>query len=281
MDTLLHVGLGNALLATGLALFAALVARRWRRPALVHSLWLLVLLKLLTPPLVHVPLPWPGAPEEGVMAEPAPEGDEPCCPASGALREAEAPAALLEEARPPSDVPAWAPEPAAAWGPSWQAVVLAVWLAGSCAWWAVAGRRQPTDSGFPFTAPRDGEYWCYAAGLRDGRVLTPPAPPNEPLLKLRVDTVPPKIEAHLSRPRAGKMRLDWDVEDENLDLSTLQIEYRPAGQEGWSSSSAPAVAKGVIAWDVGASPAFEARVTVKDKARNEARKIVTFRAPKN
>src|SRR5207249_8996097 len=29
-----------------------------RRPALVHSLWLLVLLKLLTPPLWPIPLSW-------------------------------------------------------------------------------------------------------------------------------------------------------------------------------------------------------------------------------
>src|SRR4051812_25219126 len=62
METLLHVGLGNALLATALALLAAAGGRVWRRPAVRHALWLLVLLKLVTPPVVSIPLPsfaWP------------------------------------------------------------------------------------------------------------------------------------------------------------------------------------------------------------------------------
>ena len=58
METLLENGLSNALMATVLALFAAALGSRCRRPALVHSLWLLVLLKLVTPPLVRVPIPW-------------------------------------------------------------------------------------------------------------------------------------------------------------------------------------------------------------------------------
>ena len=57
MDTLLHVGLSNALLATVLALVTAGVCAVWRRPALAHGLWLLVLLKLVTPPLVPLSVP--------------------------------------------------------------------------------------------------------------------------------------------------------------------------------------------------------------------------------
>jgi hypothetical protein len=52
MDTLLDLGLKNAILVMGLALVvagAALFCRR--RPALVHTLWLLVLLKFLVPPV--------------------------------------------------------------------------------------------------------------------------------------------------------------------------------------------------------------------------------------
>jgi bla regulator protein blaR1 len=56
VETLLHLGLSNALVATVLAVAAAGVSRLVRRPALVHSLWLLVLLKLVTPPLVSVPV---------------------------------------------------------------------------------------------------------------------------------------------------------------------------------------------------------------------------------
>src|SRR4051812_38404526 len=75
MDTLLHAGLSNALMAAVLALPAAAVARLGRRPALAHALWLLVLLKLLTPPLIPIPVFWPGGePEAGeqVAAGPRP-----------------------------------------------------------------------------------------------------------------------------------------------------------------------------------------------------------------
>src|SRR5262249_4957108 len=62
MDAVLHALLGNALLAAALAVPALAAGRLRSRPALVHSLWLLVLLKLLTPPLLTVPLPWPAPP---------------------------------------------------------------------------------------------------------------------------------------------------------------------------------------------------------------------------
>ena len=50
MSTFLGIGLANALMATLLALLAAVVGRVWKKPALRHGLWLLVLLKLVTPP---------------------------------------------------------------------------------------------------------------------------------------------------------------------------------------------------------------------------------------
>src|SRR5437879_6255717 len=58
MHPLLEMILSNALVATLLAVLAALVSHVVRRPALTHALWLLVLLKLVTPPLVPVQLPW-------------------------------------------------------------------------------------------------------------------------------------------------------------------------------------------------------------------------------
>ena len=57
MNYLLDALLANALVALFLAVLAALIASRVRRPALVHALWLIVLLKLITPPLFS--LHWP------------------------------------------------------------------------------------------------------------------------------------------------------------------------------------------------------------------------------
>src|SRR5215469_13256454 len=60
MSTLLTFGLANAVCAALLATVALIAGRFCRRPAVLHSLWLLVLLKLVTPPwwpitVAHLP----------------------------------------------------------------------------------------------------------------------------------------------------------------------------------------------------------------------------------
>ncbi len=58
MDQLLMIGFRNAALATVLCCAVAMIARGLaRRPAIVHGLWLMVLLKLITPPLFDLPIP--------------------------------------------------------------------------------------------------------------------------------------------------------------------------------------------------------------------------------
>jgi bla regulator protein blaR1 len=57
MESLIHILLSNALVATVMAAIAAALGRICRRPALTHCLWLVVMLKLVTPPLVPVSLP--------------------------------------------------------------------------------------------------------------------------------------------------------------------------------------------------------------------------------
>lgn len=58
MEHLLSIGVSNAVAALILALVAAAVCRVYHRPALAHALWLLVLLKLVTPPIWTVPVAW-------------------------------------------------------------------------------------------------------------------------------------------------------------------------------------------------------------------------------
>ncbi len=60
METLYRAGLSNAVSATVLALVVACLGRLLaRRPAVLHCLWLIVLVKLVTPPLYEVSVPWP------------------------------------------------------------------------------------------------------------------------------------------------------------------------------------------------------------------------------
>jgi len=57
MNWLLEIALNNAVVATVLAVLVLGVTRWVRNPALCHGLWVLVLLKLITPPAISVPLP--------------------------------------------------------------------------------------------------------------------------------------------------------------------------------------------------------------------------------
>jgi hypothetical protein len=85
METLLRIGLSNAVVALLMALVVVTLACVWRRPAVLHALWLLVLVKLVTPPLVWVRVPWPIIPDapqvavapmpEAAPIEPLPEND--------------------------------------------------------------------------------------------------------------------------------------------------------------------------------------------------------------
>jgi beta-lactamase regulating signal transducer with metallopeptidase domain len=61
MPPLLQIVLSNAVMAGVLALVAAAVTYFVRRPALAHGLWLLVLLKLLTPPIIPLQVSWPAS----------------------------------------------------------------------------------------------------------------------------------------------------------------------------------------------------------------------------
>src|SRR5262245_13062527 len=56
MEALVHAMLSNALVASLLALVPIGLGRMVRLPALVHGLWFVVLLKLITPPLLTVPI---------------------------------------------------------------------------------------------------------------------------------------------------------------------------------------------------------------------------------
>jgi len=132
VESLLSSALSNAVVASLLAVIVAAVARICRRPAVVHALWLLVLLKLLTPPLVPLPVTWLRTPDATpVVAEALPLPGEP----------AEPPASLAETAE-ESVTPEADSAPAdSAIVVSWSSVVLICWLCGSLAWWTIAGAR--------------------------------------------------------------------------------------------------------------------------------------------
>jgi len=110
-----------------LAVLVTAIARLIRRPAVVHGLWLLVLLKLLTPPLIPLSVTWPRA------TDPTPPTSfgEPAEPAT--------PLDVADEEPVSTEPDLSSPLPSTS--TFWETVILALWLSGSVAWWTMAGVR--------------------------------------------------------------------------------------------------------------------------------------------
>lgn len=129
MEALLTIGLWNAVGASVLAVLAASVGLVCRRPAVLHALWLLVLLKLVTPPLWSVPIKWPTdePPRDEVHTFwlkrlPDVAADFAVLPPARRLREE----ALAE--------PDFAPVP---WHWPWVQSVVVVWATGTLLCWSI------------------------------------------------------------------------------------------------------------------------------------------------
>jgi beta-lactamase regulating signal transducer with metallopeptidase domain len=149
MDSLLTVALSNAVVAVLLAIVALIAGRVLRRPALTHGLWLLVLLKLLTPPLVRIPMPWPETELPAVAIAAQPPSDEIVVRVDldDALPEAEPLAEEPNDAGIPEESPLAAAPPvpttrdASSSSLDGMTILAICWLSGSTLWLLLALKR--------------------------------------------------------------------------------------------------------------------------------------------
>jgi len=146
MARLLEIGMTNAVIAMLLAIVVWAVTRRMRQPAFVHLLWVLVLVKLITPPLL--PIPWSvghaTAMTNRLAAAPAAIPAPPASPlptgpaladvvASAPVETVEIPAKMPAATRPVTSSPLRRIEWMNWWG--------GLWFAGSAIWLLIAVRR--------------------------------------------------------------------------------------------------------------------------------------------
>lgn len=157
MQAFLQIGVWNAVMALALALVAAGIGLFSPRPAVRHTLWLLVLLKLITPPVISIPVAcpaalegvvragkvacsWPWADEHGDLKQAAAHGnkssaDDDFIPDDPERSPATATVPPAIAASAPNDVERTL-MPA-----SFLTVVFAIWLSGTALWFAVAAMR--------------------------------------------------------------------------------------------------------------------------------------------
>lgn len=143
MNSLLNIVIVNAITVIPLAVIAALVTWRTRRAPLHHAVWVLVLLKFVTPPLFSLPVNVAVLPAMEVV-ESAVASNKFECPAAPvpSVTSPDTPSldgcATCEPAPMPATGAAFAPStPSVGAGfswPNWSTVLLGAWLAGSTFW---------------------------------------------------------------------------------------------------------------------------------------------------
>jgi beta-lactamase regulating signal transducer with metallopeptidase domain len=208
MNALLEIMLSNVLMAGVLAVPATLAGFWGRRPALTHGLWLLVLLKLVTPPLFQMPVTWPARPAPLADMQPTlttlPEAlpDAPTRaaienPPTGQVAIPEPPSTDLAASapRPVPEGPAFSEPQAVASPPvavapvfaeavdfAWTTWIAGLGLAGSAAWLVLAARRlRRFQRLLRFACPASGAVQqeartlAEAMGVRCPQVLLMPA----------------------------------------------------------------------------------------------------------
>jgi beta-lactamase regulating signal transducer with metallopeptidase domain len=144
----------------------------------------------------------------------------------------------------------------------------------------LAARGAPADKAFRFSAPRDGCYWfTIQTQGQDGRLYPPDLKRGELSLKVCVDTSPPVVTLEAVQRRDGDVVVHWDVRDDNLDLPTLRLEYRPAGETEWNPLSVHRSAVSEYVWKAPAVTDLELRLRVSDKAGNSTSRTVRVTRP--
>jgi bla regulator protein BlaR1 len=220
MEFFLRVGLGNVVAAGVLALGAASVgAIARRRPALRHGLWLLVLLKLVTPPLWTVPVAWVSTPVEagagpvpGLTLEHLPDGG------------LDGLSPLEEEPQIEPDAQAGRPtimaEPAAYAALPWGGWLLAAWGGGTLLTAGVAARRIRRFQGLLRLAEPASEPMRVQVEALAGRLGLRHAPG----VWLVPGAVSPMLWALGCRPRLIVPTALWDRLDERQRATLLAHE---------------------------------------------------------
>ncbi len=98
--------------------------------------------------------------------------------------------------------------------------------------WYPYGRVQPDKKQFLFKSPADGEYWfIFKTYGQDG--LVKETRRRGPMLRVLVDTIPPKLSLSAEQKSTGEIAIQWSVEDANLNRKSpqLQISYTVPDQK--------------------------------------------------
>ena len=92
--------------------------------------------------------------------------------------------------------------------------------------WQLYNRFRPDAKSLPFNCRNDGEYWFSLYTINQSNAVYPMPTNFEPMLKLRIDTQRPLLEAQAYPAESGGLAVRWRATDSYLNPSTVRIEYR-------------------------------------------------------
>lgn len=134
--------------------------------------------------------------------------------------------------------------------------------------WRLHSSVGPRESRFSFQAERDGDYWFLVRTLDvTGQFQPPTLDGQRPGLRVIVDTTPPAILLHPLPSAGDQIGVQWDIREENLDPSTVRLEYRGGGGD-WQPVHIEPQVYGRKYWTPLGRPPFEVRMRAQDRSGN-------------
>ncbi|WP_437227365.1 hypothetical protein SH661x_000312 [Planctomicrobium sp. SH661] len=133
--------------------------------------------------------------------------------------------------------------------------------------WKLVEGVSPDTGKFTFEAPEDGVYWFSVKTVAASGLIYP-AGPHQAGLNVLVDSTPPQLDLNLEEVEAGRVKLSWIVQDENLDMNSLKLEFREASTDVWSVVAVRTQAQGQTTWTMTAGGQIQVRGEVADLTGN-------------
>jgi hypothetical protein len=134
--------------------------------------------------------------------------------------------------------------------------------------WQATAEALPSEQGFDFQSRHDGWYWFTVRTIdSEGKEYPASMDVAQPRLKVCVDTQRPVVQLRAGTAPGSSAAVEWDVRDENLDLSSLRLDYRlPNGT--WQMLAVQQTATGRWGWNPATNAPLEVRLQVRDYAGN-------------
>lgn len=136
--------------------------------------------------------------------------------------------------------------------------------------WQKAASAAPEQGGFHFRAERDGLYYFTVRTVDiNGKASPPTIQGVAPQIRVYVDTQLPLVSLRQAPYRNGLVGVEWEIREENLDVNNLYLDYRTGNGQDWIPLTVEGGRTGQRYWNAGAFGNLEARLRVRDLAKNE------------